>query len=138
MSNQVRGIWKWSEILCQINQEIVKASNNNRNSSEAFHLMCPWLASVLFTVWGIKWSVKKPCIAKVLVPIWEIFLHENNCNYNSYRFSYKVPFILFFSFITNQKQELCFQQCFLVWLQEIFLFFIHSESRTTSKPCRIQ
>ena len=31
--------------------------------------------------------------------------HENNRNYNSYRFSDKFVFILFLSFLTNQKQE---------------------------------
>ena len=57
-----------------------------------------------------KWSVKKRCVAKVLLVIREIFLHENNRNYNSYRFSYKFAFILFLSFLTNQKQESGFQQ----------------------------
>ena len=54
--------------------------------------------------------MKKHCVAKVLLAIWEIFLHENNRNYNSYKFSYKFAFILFFSFLTNQKQESGFQQ----------------------------
>ena len=39
-----------------------------------------------------------------------MFLHENNRNYNSYRFSYKFAFIIFLSFLTNQKQESDFQQ----------------------------
>ena len=39
-----------------------------------------------------------------------MFLHENNRNYNSYRFSNKSVFILFLSFLTNQKQESGFQQ----------------------------
>ena len=52
-----------------------------------------------------------------------MFLHENNRNYNSYRFSYKFAFILFLSFLTNQKQYSGFQQasglvtkniCFLI------------------------
>ena len=34
-------------------------------------------------------SVKKHCVAKVFVVMWEIFLHEYNWNYNSYKFSYK-------------------------------------------------
>ena len=42
--------------------------------------------------------------------IQEIFLHENNRNYNSYKFSSKFAFILFFSFLTNQKQESGFQE----------------------------
>ena len=37
-------------------------------------------------------------------------LHQNNRNYNSYRFSYKFAFILFLSFLTNQKQESGFRQ----------------------------
>ena len=53
---------------------------------------------------------EKHCVAKVLLAIWEIILHENNRNYNSYRFSYKFAFILFLSFLTNQKQESGFQQ----------------------------
>ena len=47
----------------------------------------------------------KNSVAKVLLVIWEIFLHENNRNYNSYKFSYKLAFIVFLSFLTNQKQE---------------------------------
>ena len=55
--------------------------------------------------------------------------HENNRNYNSYRFSYKFTFILFLlSFLTNQKQELGFQQVGrLVTRNYCFLFI---ESRT--------
>ena len=53
---------------------------------------------------------EKQCLAKILLAIWDIFLNENNRNYNSYRFSYKFAFILFFSFLTNQKQESGFQQ----------------------------
>ena len=57
-----------------------------------------------------KRSVKNYCVAKVLLATWETFLHENNCTYNSYRFSYKFAFILFSPFLTNQKQESGFQQ----------------------------
>ena len=49
---------------------------------------------VLFTILWFKWSVKKHFVAKVLVAIWEIFSHENDRNYNSYRFSYKFVFVL--------------------------------------------
>ena len=52
----------------------------------------------------------KKCVAKILVEIWEVFLHENNCNYNSHRFNYKFAFILCLSFLTNQKQESSFRQ----------------------------
>ena len=49
-------------------------------------------------------------VAMVLLAIWEIFLYEYNRSYNFYRFSYKFGFILFLSFLTNQKQESGFQQ----------------------------
>ena len=83
---------------------IPESLKNNRNSSKAFQLIFhSWwgfaegvLQVVLFTILLFKWSVKKHCVAKVLLAIWEIFLHENNCNYNSYRFSYKFSFILFY------------------------------------------
>ena len=54
--------------------------------------------------------MKKDCVGKVLLAIWEMFLHENNRDYNPYKFSYKFAFILFLSFLTNQKQESGFQQ----------------------------
>ena len=40
----------------------------------------------------VKQSVKKQCEAKVLLKIWEIFLHENNRNCNSCRFNYKFAY----------------------------------------------
>ena len=49
--------------------------------------------------------MKKHCVAKVLVAILEIILHKNNCNYNSYKFSYKFAFLIIFSVFKNQKQE---------------------------------
>ena len=67
------------------------------------------LQVALFAVLWFKWSMKKHCVAKVLLAISEIFLHENNGNYNSYRFSYKFAFILIVSF-TSQNQEPGFQQ----------------------------
>ena len=68
------------------------------------------LQIVLFTALWFKWSVKKCCVAKILLAIWEIFLHVNNREYHSHRFSYNFTFILFLSFLTNQKQESGFQQ----------------------------
>ena len=32
--------FKWSEILCQINQKILNTSKNNHNNDKAFSLMC--------------------------------------------------------------------------------------------------
>ena len=40
----------------------------------------------------------------------EIFLCENNRNYNFYKFSYKFDFITVLPFHRNQKQEPKFQQ----------------------------
>ena len=56
------------------------------------------LQVVLFTVLWLKWSLKKHCLAKVLLATWYIFLHENNCNHNSYKFGYKFAFIPILSF----------------------------------------
>ena len=67
-------------------------------------------ASFLFTVLCFKWSVKKSCVARILQGILERFLYDNNCNCNSYKFSYKFAFIPVLSFRRNQKQELKFQQ----------------------------
>ena len=82
-----------------------------------------------------KWSVKKHCAAKVLLAIWEIFSHENNRSYNSYRLSYKFTFILLLSFLTNKKQESDFQQIGGLVTRNISVF---SESSSTSNPCQIQ
>ena len=53
------------------------------------------LQVVLLTVLWFKWSVKKYCVVKVLLATWQIFLHENNFNYKSFRFSHKFTFIHF-------------------------------------------
>ena len=55
-------------------------------------------------------SEKRNSVEKVLVAILEIFLRENNRNYDPYRFNYKFAFILFLPFLTNQKEESSFQQ----------------------------
>ena len=68
---------------------------------------------------------KKHYVAKVLLAISEIFLQENNNNYNSNRFSYKFAFIFFLSFLTNQKQK----QVGDVVTKNIFVFFLFIVSR---------
>ena len=81
LSNQVRRIQKWSKILCQGNQEILKASKNNCNSSRALQPMYPswlWFAEgvlqvALFSVLLFKRSVKKHCVEEILLAIWEYF-----------------------------------------------------------------
>ena len=54
--------------------------------------------------------MKKYCVTKVLLALSDKVLHENNRKYNSYRFSCKFAFILFLSFLTNQKKESGFHQ----------------------------
>ena len=72
--------------------------------------------------------MKKHCVAEFLLAIWGIFLHESNCNYNSYRFSYRFVFILFLSFLTNKKQESGFQQVGGLVTRNICFLFIASSA----------
>ena len=91
---------------------------NNGNSSKAFQLMCQWLARICwerstgcfiysFVIQVIR---EKTLCRKGFTSNLRDILQENNRNYNSYRFIYKFAFILFLSFLTNQKQESGFQQ----------------------------
>ena len=81
----------------------------------------------------LKWSANRNFVAKVLLAIWYIFFPESNPNYNSYRFTYKFPFIHFFSFLETKKKNKIFSKL-VVRQREIFLFFVYSESLSTSKP----
>ena len=65
---------------------------------------------------------EKHCVVKVLLATFDIFLHENNCTYNSYRCSYKFAIVFFLSFLTNQKQESGFQQVAGLVTRNIFDF----------------
>ena len=65
---------------------------------------------------------KKHCVTKFLPAKREIFLHENNSNYNSYIFGYKFAFIFFLSFLANQKQESGFQQVGDLVARNFFVF----------------
>ena len=51
---------------------------------------------------------KTSVLAKVLVPIRGIFLHENNRHYDSWRFSYKFTFIVFFFLSHKSKTTIRF------------------------------
>ena len=108
---------------------------NKRSSFKSFSTNVPIATNVpivdedllraFYRVAGIcwfMWSVKKHCVAKVLPVIWGKYLHENNHNYNSYRFSYKFAFILFSSFLTDQKQESGFQQVGGLVTKNIYVF----------------
>ena len=72
---------------------------------------------------------EKPLCSKDLLAIWEIFLHKNNPNYNSYIFSYKFAFVLFLSFLLNQKHEFGFQQVCGLVARNISVFFLFITSR---------
>ena len=65
---------------------------------------------------------EKTLCNKGFIAIWEIFLHENNRNCNSYMFSYKFAFILFLSLLINQKQESGFQHVDDLVTRNIFDF----------------
>ena len=93
------------------------------------------LQVVLFTVLWFKWLVKKYCVAKFSLVIWEIFLHENNRNYNSCIFSDKFAFIPFLSLLAFQKQESSFQQVGGLVTKNIS---VYGELRFTSTSCWIQ
>ena len=103
-------------MLCQINQDILKAPKNNCNKWKAFQPMCQWdlLLRAYYSLFYLQFCDSndqwKNTVARVLLAVWEIFLHENNHNYNSCRYSYKFAFILVLPFLTNQKQESDFQQ----------------------------
>ena len=66
--------------------------------------------------------MKKHCVAKILLAIWEIFLHQNNRNYNSDFAFFFANF--FFSFLTNQKQESGFQQVSGLVTRNISVFYL--------------
>ena len=52
----------------------------------------------------------------------KILIRKKNRNHNSYRFSYKIAFIFFLCFLTNQKQESGFQRVGGLVTKNIFIF----------------
>ena len=67
----------------------------------------------------------------------EIFI-RNNHNYNPYKLSNKFSFITCFSFRRNQKLESNFQQFSELATRNVPVFFVYSESHSTSKVCQMQ
>lgn len=62
---------------------------------------------VLFTVLSFKWSKKKHNLAKILLEMcanFTIILYKNKCKLHSYKYSYKLVFILFFFWESNFQQ----------------------------------
>ena len=93
----MRKSWKSKEVLWQL-----------QSSSTNVHIVGEDLLTALCELFSLRFCVSS--VAKILQGIWETFLHENNHNYNSYKFSYKFTFIPFLSFRKSQKQESNFQQ----------------------------
>ena len=101
----------WEPFLLEPQKELTSSARS-----------CYVLQVVLFTVLCFKWSVKKHCEAKTLQGIRETFLYESNCNYNSYKFSYKFAAISFLSFSRNQRQESNFKQVGRLVTRTIYVF----------------
>ena len=103
---------------------INKCTHSCRRFAEAV------LQVVLFTVLWFKWSVRKSCVAKVLLAIWEVFSVENNQNYHSYSFSYKFAFIFsFFVLFYKPKTRIRFSASWRSGAENYFCFlFIASRA----------
>ena len=96
------------ESLKKYSQQFESSSTNVHKLGEN---LPRWFYKLLYLRFFLfKWSMKKHYAAKVLFAIWQIFLHGNNRNCNSYQFSYKFDIIHFLFFLRNQKQESTFQQ----------------------------
>ena len=115
--------------------EILKASKNNLNTSEALRLICTYLVRICcwrstscfdfgFVIQAIS---EKNFVATVLLAMREIFVYGNNCKYDSYKSGYKFAFIPFLSLLRNQKQKSDFQGvgkkyfCFLFKVSYVLL-----------------
>ena len=72
------------------------------------------LQVVLFTILCFKRSAKEHLVSKILLAICVTFLYENSFNSNSLKFSYKLAFILFFSFIRTKNKCHLFRKL-VIW-----------------------
>ena len=129
----------WS--LCQINQEIWKPQKKKKKIKSQqfknFSTNVPTVGEDLLRAFYRLFSLQfcdssdqwKKKLAKVLLLIWEIFLHENNRNCNFYRFTYKFTFVLFLPFLTNQKTRIRFLASWWFGNKKYFCFlFIASHA----------
>ena len=57
-----------------------------------------------------KLSNSEKLVGKILPAISETFLDENNCNYNSYKLSYRSAFIFFLSFVETEIKNPIFRK----------------------------
>ena len=65
---------------------------------------------------------KKHCVEKVLLAIWETFLHENNRNYNCYKFSCKFCFHPPFHLSYKPKKRIWFSASWWCGNEKYFCF----------------
>ena len=87
--------------------------------------------------WLLVISEKTQCVEKFLLAIWEmLFLHENNCNCMSYKFSYKSASTTLTSFPKNTKAVIKFS---VSWWpdNEKYFCFLFPDSCFKSKACLV-
>ena len=95
--------------------------------SDYYTYSCQWFSEGilqvlwLFMILRFKWSVKENCVTKILLAICESFSYENDDNFNSYKFRYKLLLYPFCTFvwIKNKSQ---FLGSFLNFLNVNFIF----------------
>ena len=73
---EITKLWKAQKIIVTVRKLFNQYAHSWRGFAEGV------LQIVLFTVLRFKSSVKKHCVANVLLAIWKTFLHENIRNYN--------------------------------------------------------
>ena len=66
------------------------------------------------------YNLKKHCEAKILLAIWDTFVYEKNCNYNSYKFI-KLPLYLFCHFVEIKHKNQTLQVDGLVIKNILFI-----------------
>ena len=117
---------------------MLKVSRNNDSSWKALQLTCTYLAMICWGlslscfVYGFVFQVicEKTLGNKNFTSNFRDILYENNCNYNSSKFSYKFAFIPFLSSRKNQKQESSFHHVGDLVTRN-FLSFVYRKLRST-------
>ena len=127
------------------NKSILKASKSNHTKWKVFQFMCTYLARICWVllascfIYNLVFqliSEKTLCSKDLTISLIDIFM--NNFIYDSYKFTCKFAFIPFLSFRRVQKQEPNSQQVRGLVTRNISVLFVYSDSRYTSKACRIQ
>ena len=97
------------------------------SSSTIVHVVGVDLLKAFYKLWScfsfvIQVISEKNTCSKVLLAIFEIFLHKNNCKYNSYKFSQSFVFYPFLE--TKNKHQIFWQVGGLVTRNICFLFIV--------------